>query len=81
MKLSEAIDKVNKLTVDCNDLKDALCTLEVNAEMLSMEAFMSYCAGSERVSTSLLLSSLVLLEEELKALLDAEIIVQEVPGE
>jgi hypothetical protein len=79
-KLSEAIETVEKLTVDCNDIKEAVCHLE-NYTGEDMESFIAGCADSKRVSVVLLVSSLVVLEEDLRMLLNAEITIKEVPDE
>lgn len=81
MKLAEAIERVQKLELDCLDLKGALTTLEDNNGAETTEAFYKRCAESQRVSIQVLMSSLVVLEDELKVMLDSEIVIKEVPGE
>ena len=81
VKLSEAIENVNKLTNDAEDLKDALGERGQYSGVEPFEQFVTKLHADQRLSIQVLISALISIEDELKTLLDAEIIIQEVPGE
>jgi hypothetical protein len=81
MKLSEAIENVSKLTTDAEDLKDALGERGNYSGTEPFEQFITKLQADKRLSIEVLISALISVEYELKSLLDAEIVIQEVPGE
>lgn len=75
IKMDDATERVHKLITDCEDLKDAMLRIGnwTPSCVESAEEFIKNLQDSKRVSVEVLLSSLALLEEELRLLLDSEV--------
>ena len=79
VKFNDCVERIAKLEEDCNDLKDAIATIGNYSPSLKCgyEEFLAEMRESKRCSVELLISSLVLLEEELRIWLSSEIINSE----
>lgn len=75
VKLADCIERLAKLEEDCSDLKEALLRIGNWSPSCveTTEEFLAQMRESKRCSVELLISSLVLLEEEMRIWLESEV--------
>ena len=75
VKFTDCVERAAKLVDDCEDLKDAIAAIGNYSpnSVATYEEFLIEMRESKRCSVELLISSLVLLEEELRIWLESEV--------